>query len=43
MQDLDDKITRHARDAHKIISVNKMMWMKIYKTEKEIYLFSFIA
>jgi hypothetical protein len=34
VQDLDDKITRHTRDAHKIISVDNMMWMKIHKTEK---------
>jgi hypothetical protein len=34
VQYLDDKITRHARDAHKIISVDNMMWMKIHKKEK---------
>jgi hypothetical protein len=39
VQDLDDKITRHARDAHKIISADNKMWMKIHKTDKSILLF----
>ena len=34
VQDLDDKIAKHARDAHNIASLDKDMWMKIHKTEK---------
>ena len=34
VQDLDDKIARQAREAHKIASLDKDMWMKIHKAEK---------
>ena len=34
VQDLDDKIAQHAREAHKIPSLDKEMWMKIHKAEK---------
>ncbi len=34
VQDLDDKIAKHAREAHKIPSLDKEMWMKIHKAEK---------
>ena len=34
VQDLDDKVAQHARDAHKIASLDKEMWMMILKAEK---------
>lgn len=34
VQDLDDKIARHAREAHKITTLDKEMWTKIHKAEK---------
>jgi predicted small metal-binding protein len=34
VRDLDDKIAMHARDAHKMPSMDKEMWMKIHKAEK---------
>ena len=34
VQDLDDKVAQHAREAHKIPSLDKEMWMKIHKAEK---------
>ena len=34
VQDLDDKIAKHAREAHKIASLDKDMWMKIHTAEK---------
>jgi len=34
VQDLDDKVAQHARDVHKIFSLDKNMWIKIHKAEK---------
>ena len=34
VQELDDKIAKHARDAHNIASLDKDMWTKIHKAEK---------
>lgn len=34
VQDLDDKIAKHARDVHNMGSMDKEMWMKIHKAEK---------
>jgi predicted small metal-binding protein len=34
VQDLYDKIAKHSRDAHKMPSMDKDMWMKIHKAEK---------
>jgi predicted small metal-binding protein len=34
VQDLDDKVARHARQVHNIPSLNKRMWTKIHTAEK---------
>ena len=34
VQELDNKIVKHAHDAHKIESLDKDMWMKICRVEK---------
>jgi len=34
VQDLDDKIAKHAKEAHGMASIDKDMWMKIHKAEK---------
>ncbi len=34
VQDLDDKVAQHARETHKIASLDSAMWMKIHKAEK---------
>ena len=34
VQDLDDKITKHAHDVHHIDALDKGMWIKIHKAEK---------
>jgi predicted small metal-binding protein len=34
VQDLDDKIAKHAREVHNMPSLDKEMWMKIHKAEK---------
>lgn len=33
VQELDEKIAQHARDVHKIPSLDKDMWGKIHKAE----------
>jgi predicted small metal-binding protein len=34
VQELDEKVAQHAREAHKIASLDKDMWIKIHKAEK---------
>lgn len=34
VQELDDKIAKHAREVHNIPSLDKEMWIKIHKAEK---------
>lgn len=33
VQELDDKVAKHARGAHNITSLDKDMWTKIHKVE----------
>jgi predicted small metal-binding protein len=34
VQELDEKIAKHAREVHNIQNLDKDMWIKIHKVEK---------
>jgi len=34
VQELDEKVAKHAADAHNMKSMDKDMWMKIHSVEK---------
>lgn len=33
VQELDEKVATHAKEVHKMSSIDKDMWMKIHKAE----------